>query len=78
MASYRSLRKEFQEVKSDLEVRLMVLRNKRETLCGYDDLEKCVDYWEYVQGRWVAYENTHRELLRAESYYDTVKHGEYG
>lgn len=73
MASYRSLRKEFQEMKSDLEVRLMVLQNKRETLCGYDDLEKCMDYWEYVQDRWIAYENTRRELLRAESYYDTVK-----
>ena len=73
MASYRTMRKEFQELQADLEVRLMVLRNKRETLCGHDDPDKCLDYWEYVRDRWGSYENTRRELLRAENYYDTLK-----
>ena len=73
MASYRTLRKEFQEIKADLEVRHMVLQKKQERLCGYEDPERCLDYWEYVQGRWVSYENTRRELLRAENYYDTMK-----
>ena len=73
MASYRAMRKEFREIKSDLEVRLMVMQNKRESLCGYDDPEKCLDYWEYVQERWTARENTRRELLRTERYYNTVK-----
>lgn len=73
MSSYRALRKEFQEIHSDLEVRLMVMQNKRESLCGYEDPETCLDYWEYAEDRRRAQLNTRRELLRAENYYHTVK-----
>ena len=73
MASYRSLRKEFQEVSADLEVRRMVLENKRESLCGYETPEECLDYWKYVQDSWEAQADTRREMLRAENYYHTVK-----
>ena len=73
MASYRALRKEFQETSADLDVRMMVLRNKQETLCGYKDPETCLDYWESVRDSWLEKEDTRREMLRADSYYQTMK-----
>ena len=67
LADYRAMRKEFQEISADLEVRQMLLRNKRESLCGYENPERLLDYWESVRDRWVSYHNTMREMLRAQS-----------
>lgn len=73
MASYRALRKEFLDISGDLEVRRMVLENKRDTLCGFEEPASCLDRWEYILDSWTAKENTHREMLRAENYYQTLK-----
>ena len=73
MMSYRSMRKEFQEISADLEVRQMLLQNKRESLCGVDNPDKLLDDWESVRDRWIGYHNTQREMLRAESNYEMIK-----
>ncbi len=73
MMSYRSMRKEFQEISADLEVRQMLLQNKRESLCGFENPDKLLDYWESVRDRWIGYHNTQREMLRAESNYEMIK-----
>lgn len=73
MVSYRSLRKEFQEISADLEVRRMVLENKRESLCGYEEPERLLDRWEDAQNNWTACHSARREAARAESSYETLR-----
>ena len=73
MIAYRTMRKEFQEITADLEVRQILLQNKRESLCGFENPDKLLDYWESVRDRWIGYHNTQREMLRAESNYGMIK-----
>lgn len=73
MAAYRISRKEFQELNSDLEVRLMVLRRKRESLCGLEEPQTLIDRWELLQKKWEDYFSLRRELLRTESHYETLR-----
>ena len=70
---YRASRKEFQEISEDLEVRLMVLQKKRETLCGQEDLDTLLDRWETAWKQWDAFYSTRREFLRTESHYNTLR-----
>ena len=72
-ADYRVARKEFQEIHSDLEVRLMVLQKKRETLCGFEEPDALLDRWETVREQWEAHSNTRRELQRTESHYEALR-----
>ena len=72
LADYRMALKEFQEIRSDLEVRLMVLQNKRTVLCGTRTPEALLDYWEMVCKKWDTCDNVRRELLRTESHYETL------
>ena len=73
MALYRSARKEFQEICSDLDVRMMVLQKKRETLCGFEEPDVVLDHWEMIQKQWETYNNTRREAMRTESHYETLR-----
>ena len=69
---YRSARKEFQEICSDLDVRMMVLQKKRETLCGFEEPDAVLDRWEQIQKQWEAYNTLHRENMQAQSHYETL------
>ena len=69
---YRSARKEFQEICSDLDVRMMVLQKKRETLCGFEEPDAVLDRWEQIQKQWEAYNTLHRETMQAQSHYETL------
>lgn len=73
MTHYRADRNTFQEICSDLEVRLMVLRKKKETLCGFEEPDRLLDYWETVAKQWDGCLSTRREVLRAESHYETLR-----
>ena len=73
MVTYRTKRKEFQGINADLEVRLMVLRKKKESLCDTEDPESVLAYWEEVQNRWGACYGTRREAARMESHYETLR-----
>ena len=70
---YRASRKEYQEISEDLEVRLMVLQKKRETLCGQEDPDTLLDRWETAWKQWDAFYSTRREFLRTESHYNTLR-----
>lgn len=70
---YRASRKEFQEIGEDLEVRLMVLQKKRETLCGQEDPDTLLDRWETAWKQWDTFYSTRREFLRTESHYKTLR-----
>ena len=58
MTAYREDLKAYQEVGSDLEVRLMVLQKKRDSLCGLQEPEAVLDFWLEAQRQW-------EQLLRA-------------
>lgn len=73
LAVYRIAREEFQEICADLEVRLMVLRNKRESLCGFEEPDVLLERWERIRKQWEDHSNTRRELLRTESHYETLR-----
>ena len=70
---YRASRKEYQEISEDLEVRLMVLQKKRETLCGQEDPDALLDRWETAWKQWDTFYSTRREFLRTESHYNTLR-----
>jgi len=72
-AVYRAARKEYQEISSDVEVRLMVLRKKRETLCGSEEPNQLLDYWQTVQNRWIDCYSARREAIQAENYYASLR-----
>ncbi len=73
LAVYRISRKEFQEIRSDLEVRLMVLQKKRESLCGLEDADTLLERWEKIQQTWESYHTTSRETLRTQSHYEALR-----
>lgn len=73
VSDYRAARNAFQEIRSDLEVRFMVLKKKRETLCGDGEADGLLDYWEAVWKQWEACCNTRREAMRSESHYETLR-----
>lgn len=71
--AYHIARKEFLELNSDLEVRLMVLRKKRETLCGFEDPDTLLDRWEEIRKTWDTYYNTRRELQATQGHYEALR-----
>ena len=69
---YETALKEYKDVSGDVEVRLMVLRKKRESLCGQQDPEVLLDFWQQALGQWDAYHNTRREAMRAKSHFEAL------
>lgn len=69
---YREELKAYQESDSDVDVRCMMLQKKREVLCGAQEPEMLIDYWQQVQQKWEAYSTARREALRAKSHYDAI------
>ena len=73
LTEYRLARKAYDEVNSDLEVRLMVLRKKRESLCGFEEPENLLDRWQEVLNQWSSFNTVRREASRASGHYETLR-----
>jgi len=73
LSAYHQSRTEYQELTADLEVRLMVLRNKREVLCGHEEPDTLLDYWETVRKKWETQDTVRRETLRTENHYEALR-----
>ena len=69
---YKDALKEYQDISSDLEVRLMVLRKKKESLCGLQEPDELLEFWQQTLAQWDAYYNARREALRAKSHFETL------
>ena len=65
MQKYHLDLKEYQDIASDLEVRLMVLRKKRDSLCGVQEPEAVLQQWEEALVHWDRCLATRREAVRA-------------
>ena len=72
MEVYYAVLKEFKDSSGDVEVRLMVLQKKRESLCGAQDPDALLDYWQQTQSKWETYHNIRREAMRARSHFEAL------
>ena len=70
LEDYRDALKRYQDISSDLEVRLMVLRKQREELCGFQEPEVLMEHWQQALGSWNSRDNALRELRQAKAHYD--------
>lgn len=70
--NYSEELKTYQEVTSDLEVRLMVLRKRRDSLCGLQEPEEVLEFWQQAQRQWESCEQSRREATLARQHYETL------
>ena len=64
--------KNYQEITSDLEVRLMVLRKRRDSLCGLQEPEEVLEFWQQAQRQWESCEQARREAVLARQHYEAL------
>ncbi len=72
MIAYGEALKTYQEVGSDLEVRLMVLRKKRDSLCGLQEPEEVLDFWQEAQRQWEQYDRARAEAMTARRHLEAL------
>ena len=72
MIAYSEALKAYQEVGSDLEVRLMVLRKKRDSLCGLQEPEEVLDFWQEAQRQWEQYDRARAEAMTARRHLEAL------
>ena len=72
MIAYSEALKTYQEVGSDLEVRLMVLRKKRDSLCGLQEPEEMLDFWQEAQRQWEQYDRARAEAMTARRHLEAL------
>lgn len=71
-ANYQKTMNRFKELQGDLEVRLMVLNKKRESLCAAQEPEAVLRLWQDVLQRWDNYEAARQDLYRWESHLEAL------
>jgi len=72
LQEYQADRTEYLAVTEDLEVRLMVLRKKRETLCGQQDPEKLLETWQEALAKRDACIQAHREAVQSKAHFEAL------
>ena len=72
MIAYSEALKAYQEVGSDLEVRLMVLRKKRDSLCGLQEPEEMLDFWQEAQRQWEQYDRARAEAVTTKRHLEAL------
>lgn len=71
-AAYRTALKEYREIQSDLEVRMMVLRKKRESLGSDQDPDDMMRRWQEALENWNACLRTRQQAAQAKRHYETL------
>ena len=72
LIDYSAQLKDYQEITSDLEVRLMVLRKKRDSLCGLQEPDEVLDFWQRAQRQWEECEQARRDAVLAKRHFETL------
>ncbi|MBP3685357.1 MAG: AAA family ATPase [Oscillospiraceae bacterium] len=72
MVSYRAALKYYQDINSDLEVRLMVLRKKRDELCGFQEPEVLMNHWQQALTHWDSFSNAQRDAQMAKTHFENL------
>lgn len=71
-ADYSDALKAYQDTTSDLEVRLMVLRKRRDSLCGLQEPDEVLEFWQQAQRQWEGCEQARREAVVSRQHYETL------
>lgn len=72
LAAYQQDLRMRREASGDVEVRWMVLRKRRESLCGQQDPEALLESWQKVLDQWNAYGAARREAEQAQTLMNTL------
>lgn len=72
MAAFQQDLRMRREASGDVEVRWMVLRKRRESLCGQQDPEALLESWQKVLDQWNAYGAARREAEQAQTLMNTL------
>ena len=72
MLDYSAALKSYQDITSDLEVRLMVARKRRDSLCGLQEPEETLAFWENAQRQWETCEQARREAVLARKHFEAL------
>ena len=72
LRSYNGAQREYKESQGDVEVRLMVLRKRRDALCGAQEPDTLLEFWQQTVQKWDAYHEARREALRCENHLQTL------
>lgn len=72
MEIYQSRLKDYKDITGDLEVRMMVLRKKRDSLCGAQEPDQLLEFWQVALAQWDACLNARREAARSRSHFETL------
>ena len=66
---YTDAQREYKESQGDVDVRMMVLRKRKESLCGAQEPEAVLEFWQQTLSKWDAYHNARRDAQRADSHF---------
>ena len=73
LMDYREALKRYQDISSDLEVRLMVLRKQREDLCGFQEPEVLEAHWQQALVHWSNLEESRRDARQARTHCEGLR-----
>ena len=72
MVQYSADQKVYEEVTSDLEVRRMVAAKKRDALCGLQEPEEMLEFWQQTLEHWQERDQARREAEQARTHLDAL------
>lgn len=72
LAEFTEAQLAYEQAQGDVEVRLMVLGKRKDALCGDQEPDAMVDYWQQALTKWQALENARREASQAETYFRSL------
>ena len=72
MVQYSADQKVYEEVTSELEVRRMVAAKKRDALCGLQEPEEMLEFWQQTLEHWQDREQARREAEQARTHLDAL------
>jgi uncharacterized protein YhaN len=73
LESYRADLKQYQDINNNLEIRMLVLRKKREELCGFQEPEVLMEHCRQGLQHWNRLAETRREAAQAATHYEGLK-----
>lgn len=73
MEDYRADLKAYRDISSELEVRMLVLRKKREDLCGFQEPEILLAHAQQAMAHWDSLGDARRQAQQARAHYEGLR-----
>lgn len=72
LEQYQAELKDYKDVAGDLEVRMLVLNKRRDSLCGDQTPEERIEFWQRAAAKWDVYDAASREDAQARRHVQTL------